>query len=359
MGISGSALMNEWERLENVLDHLPADRPPVICPLHAATTALMKASMAYFPEVQDDPLKMAKLAIAGHDVAGFENVMVPFDETVEASAFGVMTGRKGAQRLPLVLKHKIARAEDVDRLHIPDPRTEGKVPVVLEAVRLLEAEWEPSEEVPIFLGIISPLMLALQLRGDHETLMDMEHDPGLLKSLLNKTTDFLLEYLREAVEAGVDQIVLDDSLSNSHFLSLKHFREFAEPYNNRVADEMRKLDIESILHVCGKVHEQQLERLMEIDVDALSIDEEVPISMAKRMGARRHMVVIGNVSPTKVLLMGKPRDVEEATRKCIDEGVDALAPGCYLEMYTPLENIQAMTATAKRYGLEHASKVRR
>jgi [methyl-Co(III) methylamine-specific corrinoid protein]:coenzyme M methyltransferase len=315
--------------------------------------------MAYFPEVQDDPLKMARLAIAAHDVAGFENVMVPFDETVEISAFGVTTGRMGAQRLPLVLEHKIAHPEDVDRLHIPDPRTEGKVPMVLEAVRLLEAEWESSEEVPIFLGIISPLMLAVQLRGDHEALMDMEHDPGLLKALLSKTTDFLLEYLREAVEAGVDQIVLDDSLSNSDFLTMKHFREFAEPYDDRVANEMRKLDIESILHVCGKVPEQRLERLIDIDVDALSIDEEVSISMAKRLGSRRHMVVMGNVSPTKVLLMGDARKVEEATRRCIDEGVDAVAPGCYLEMYTPLENIQAMTATAKRYGLEHASKVRR
>jgi uroporphyrinogen-III decarboxylase len=84
--------LNEWERIENVLDRLPVDRPPVICPMHAATTALMKAATAYFPEVQDDPIKMARLAIATHDVAGFENVRVPFDETVETSAFGVLTG---------------------------------------------------------------------------------------------------------------------------------------------------------------------------------------------------------------------------------------------------------------------------
>ena len=351
--------MNEYERLNNVLNHLPVDRPPVICPMHAATTALMKAAKAHYPEVQDNPIKMARLAIAAHDIAGFENVTVPFDETVETSAFGVMTGRKGAQRLPMILQHKIAHPGDVDKLHVPDPRTEGKVPVVLEAVRLLEGEWDASEEVPIFLGIISPLMLAVQLRGDHETLLDMENDPSLLKALLNKTTDFILEYLREAVEAGVDQIVLDDPISNSHFLTLKHFREFAEPYEDRVANEMRKFDIESILHVCGKVTEHQLERMIEIDVDALSIDEEVSIPLAKRLSARRHMAIIGNISSTKVLLMGNAGKVEEATRRCIDEGVDAVAPGCNLEMYTPLENLQAMTATAKRYGAERASKVRR
>jgi len=348
--------LNEYERLNNMLNHWQIDRPPVICPMYAATTALMKEAMAYYPEVQDDPVKMARLAIASHDAAGFENVRVPFDESVEISAFGVRTGRKGTQRLPLVLSHVIAKPEDVDRLQVPDPRREGKVPVVIEAIRLLEENWDEVEEVPIFLGITSPFMLALQLRGDHEVLFDMEHDPQLLKALLQKTTDFILAYVREAVEVGVDQIVLDDSLSNSEFLTFPHFQEFVEPYEDRVANEMRKLDVESILHVCGKVSEQQLERMVEVDVDALSIDDEIPISLAKRVGARRHMVVIGNVSPTKTLLMGNTSKVEEETRHCIDEGVDAVAPGCSLETYTPMENLVAMTSTAKRYGAEQASK---
>jgi [methyl-Co(III) methylamine-specific corrinoid protein]:coenzyme M methyltransferase len=351
--------MNEYERLNNLLNHLPIDRPPVICPMHAATTALMKAATAYYPNVQDDPIKMARLAIAAHDVGGFENVRVPFDETVEISAFGVKTGRKGAQHLPLVLQHKVANLADIDKLHVPDPRTDGKVPTVLEAVHLLEEEWDESGEVPIFLGIGSPLMLAVQLRGDHEILLDMEQNPDALRVLLKKSTDFILEYLREAVEAGLDQVVIDDSLSNSDFLTIKNFREFAEPYEDRVANEMRRLGIESILHVCGRVSEQQLDQMIEIDVDALSIDEEVSISMAKRLAARRKMAIIGNISPTKVLLMGSTSKVEEETIRCIDEGVDAVAPGCSLETYTPIENVQAMTLIAKRYGADRSSKVRR
>ena len=345
--------MNEYDRFNSMLNHWSTDRPPVICPMHTATTALMKAADAYYPMVQDDPIKMARLAIAAHDVAGFENTRVPFDESVEVSAFGVITGRKGAQRQPIVLQHIISKSEDVDKLHIPDPRTEGKVPVVLEAVRLLNNE---RMDVPILLGIISPLMLAMQLRGDHEAMLDMTNDPALLKELLNKSTDFILEYVREGVEAGADQIVLDDSISNSDFLTQEQFQTYVEPYEDRVANEMRKMDIESILHVCGNVSEQQLNRMIEIDVDALSIDEAVPITLAKRLAARRHMVVIGNISPTKILLMGKPNVVEEATKRCIDDGVDAVAPGCNLETYTPLDNLLAMTETVKRYGLDRAKK---
>jgi [methyl-Co(III) methylamine-specific corrinoid protein]:coenzyme M methyltransferase len=345
--------LNEYDRINDLLNHDPVDRPPVVCPMHAGTIALMKASNAFYPEVQDNPLKMARLARAANEIAGFENVRVPFDEAVEVSAYGAITGRKGMIRHPLILKHLITKAEDVDLLQVPDPRIDGKVPVVLEAVRLLEGE---RKDVPIFLGIISPLMLAMQLRGDYETMTDMANNPKLLKQLLGKTTDFILEYSREAVEAGADQLVLDDSLSNSDFLTLEQFKTFAEPYEDRVANEMRKMDIESILHICGNVNESHLERMIEIDVDAISIDEAVPITMAKRIGARKHTVVLGNISPTKTLLMGKASQIEQATKRCIDDGVDAVAPGCSLETYTPLENLIAMTATAKSYRAKRSVK---
>lgn len=348
--------MNEYDRFDSVLKHLPIDRPPVVCPMHTATIALMKAADAFYPEVQDNPIKMARLAKAGHDVAGFENVRVPFDESVEVSSFGIITGHKGVVRHPIVLQHLISKPEDVDRLQIPDPRTEGKVPTALEAVRILDEE---KRHVPIFLGIISPLMLAMQLRGDHETMIDMTNEPRSLKQLLEKTTEFILEYTREAVEAGADQLVLDDSLSNSDFLTLDQFKTFAEPYEDRIANEMRKMDIESILHVCGSVSEAQLDRMIDIDVDAISIDEAVPIAVAKRISTRRHMVVLGNISPTQTLLMGKVGQIEEATRRCIDDGTDAVAPGCNLETYTPMENLLAMTSTAKNYGAKHARKVAR
>jgi [methyl-Co(III) methylamine-specific corrinoid protein]:coenzyme M methyltransferase len=345
--------MNEYDRFNNMLNHWPVDRPPVICPMHTATTALMRAANAYYPEVQDDPIKMARLAIAGHDVAGFENIRVPFDESAEVSSFGVITGRKGMVRHPIVLQHIISKPEDIDKLQIPDPRTEGKVPVVLEAVRLLEEE---RRDVPLILGIISPLMLAMHLRGDHEVMYDMVNDPELLKRLLAKTTEFIMAYVREGVEAGVDQILLDDSLSNSDFLTFEQFKQFAEPYEDKVANEMRRVDIESILHVCGNVSDEQLDKMIEIDVDAISIDSEVSITNAKRIAARRHMVILGNISPTRTLLMGRCDAVEEATKRCIDEGVDGVAPGCSLETYTPLDNLIVMTSTAKRYGAEQARK---
>jgi len=346
--------MNERERLEAILDGDPYDRPAVISVMQTAPAALMKEANAYYPEIQDHPEKMARLAMAGHKFLGFESARVPFDESVEASAFGAATGQANIQRHPIILRHLIKGPEDVDRLEIPDPRKAGRTPLVIEAVRILDTE---KKTMPVLIGIISPLMLAMQLRGDNEVMSDMVNDKALLHKLLDRTTTFILDYMKAAFDAGADQLVLDDSLSSGDFLTMEQFREFAEPYEDRVANECRRYDFESILHVCGDSR-SQMERMLEVDTDGISIDQDVSVAWVKRLAKskNRKIAVIGNLCPTRTLLMGDRQLVIEMTKKCIDEGVDAVAPRCSLEMYTPLDNILGMTQTAKSYGLQRAQR---
>ncbi len=339
--------MNEWQRLNAMLKGEYVDRPPCICPMHTATTALMKAAGAYYPQVQDDPHKMARLAEVAYTEAGIENVRIPFDESVEVSAFGATTANKGAARHPLVLQRMVRSTEEIDSLHVPDPLTSGRTNVVLKTAWVLDNE---RKTVPVLLGMTSPLMLALQLRGDHELMMDMLEDPSLVEALLEKTTEFLIDYTRKAADAGVDMIVIDDSLSSGDFLTYEQFDRFSEPFEDRIAIEAREMDIESILHICGNLSVQQLERMVEVDANAISIDQDVPIAEAKRIAGRRDMKVIGSLCPTRTLLMGDVALVEAVTKKCLWEGVDAVAPGCSLELFTPTVNLRMMVETTKRHG---------
>jgi MtaA/CmuA family methyltransferase len=190
----------------------------------------------------------------------------------------------------------------------------------------------------------------MHLRGDHELMMDMVDDPGLVTSLLERTTQFLLEYSRQGADHGVDMIVIDDSLASGDFLTDQQFMVFAEPYDDRIANEIRKNDIESILHVCGHLTNMQLERMVEVDANAISIDQDVSVPEVKRIASRRKMKVIGSLCPTRTLLMGDVGLVVEVTKRCLGEGVDAVAPGCNLELYTPTENLKAMVEATKRHG---------
>ncbi|MHC1709560.1 MAG: uroporphyrinogen decarboxylase family protein [Methanomassiliicoccales archaeon] len=339
--------MNENQRFEALINHQPVDRAPVICTMHSATSDLMRSADAFFPYVQDDPVKMARLAKAGHDVAGFENVRVPFDESVEVSAFNVHTGMKGLQRTPMVLESLVNDLDDLERLQVPDPMSSGKVPAVLKAVEILQNKMG---EVPIFLGIITPWTLATQLRGETVCLLDMVSENKLLEGLLEKSTDFILEYVKEASKRGVDQIVLEEPMANENVMDMEMFRRFVEPYEDMIANRMRAEGIESMLQIAGEFSEEQLERMVEVDVDALCIDECVDIPLAKRICSAKGILVFGNLCTTSVLLNGDRKLVQRSVRRCLSDGADAVAPGSNLELHTPTDNLVAMTTAVKRSG---------
>ncbi|MHC1680554.1 MAG: uroporphyrinogen decarboxylase family protein [Methanomassiliicoccales archaeon] len=339
--------MNENQRFEALINRQPVDRAPVICTMHSATSDLMRSADAFFPYVQDDPVKMARLAKAGHDVAGFENVRVPFDESVEVSAFNVHTGMKGLQRTPMVLESLVNDLNDLDKLQVPDPRSSGKVPGVLKAVEILQNKMR---DVPIFLGIITPWTLATELRGETVCLLDMVNENRLLEGLLERSTEFILEYVKEASKHGVDQIVLEEPMANENVMDLDMFRKFVEPYEDIIANKMRAEGIESMLQIAGAFSEEQLERIVEVDVDALCVDECVEISMAKKICGTKGMLVFGNLCTTSVLLNGDRRMIQRSVKKCLSDGTDAVAPGSSLELHTPTDNLVAMTAFAKRSG---------
>jgi len=307
----------------------------------------MRSADAFFPYMQDDPVKMAKLARAGHDIAGFENARVPFDESVEVSAFNVHTGMKGLQRTPLVLESLVNDLEDLEKLHVPEPGTSGKVPVVLQAVEALQ---ERMRDAPIFLGIVTPWTLATQLRGETVCLLDMYSEERLLDGLLEKTSEFIIEYVREAGKRGVDQIVLEEPLANEDVMDLDRFRRFVEPYEDRVADNIRTESIESMLQISGAMSEEHLRRIVEIDVDALCVDESIDTPLAKSICHEKGILVFGNVCTTAVLLSGDRKAVQKSARMCLAQGVDAVAPGGSLELHTPTDNLRAFTSAVKTRG---------
>jgi MtaA/CmuA family methyltransferase len=339
--------MNERDRLENILDGNPVDRPACICPMNVVTGVLMNETGISYPEYHYDADKMCRLAKAGNTLAGFESVRIPLDESTELSAFGVEIAPGKIGTHPIILRQKVRSLDAMERLEVPDAKSAGRMPITLQAVKELQ-DWRT--DLPILLGIVSPLMLAIQLRGDHNILFDMHHHPDLLKRFLNTLTEFDLDYLKLAFENGADHIVIDDGLSGGDFLDEGQFRTYAVPYEDMIANECRKYDFETILHVCGD-SKDQIPRMLEVNADGISVDHDVSVASTRRLvnESKRRTAIIGNLCPSRTLLLGGREKVVEMTKRAIDEGVDAVAPGCNLEMLTPLENIRAMVSTTKSY----------
>ncbi|MDW5564261.1 MAG: MtaA/CmuA family methyltransferase [Methanomassiliicoccus sp.] len=332
--------MDERERLLSVLAREPVDRVPVVSPTQTGTVDLMKASGAFWPQANADPRLMFELALAAHTVAGLEGCRVPFDAAVDASAFGAVTSHETDRRQPAITGRPVTSRDLADIVSIPDPRRNGRAPVVLEAVSLLRKRLGLVS--PVLCGVISSFTLACQLRGEESALMDLMLDPGYLKVVLDKAFRWNVEYAQEAVSAGADVVVLVDATASGDLLGPDQYEEFAQPYTKRLVQVVRDAGAKSILHICGNTAEN-LQLMKSTGADGISVDQGMDMRSVKRLLGGK-VAAVGNVSPTDTLLFRSPEYVVEACKECIEAGTDILAPGCGFAPETPLANMKAMAS---------------
>ncbi len=120
------------------------DRPPAAVPTQNAIVEIMEKSGYTWPAAQKRAREMAGLAWACHEIGGIESVRVPFDINVEAEAMGCET-RFGDDNSTPPLSAPKTKAE-YETIRIPNPRKDGRMPEVLEAITLLKEK--TGDEVP-------------------------------------------------------------------------------------------------------------------------------------------------------------------------------------------------------------------
>jgi len=330
------------ERLYRALRKQPVDRMPSACFTQTGTIEQMEACGAHWPEAHEDAEKMATLAEAGHTVIGFEAVRVPFDITAEAELFGCGIKAGDNKQQPSVIKHSVKNLEDLDKIR-DYSLGEGRVSKVLEAVKILSEKY--GKELPIIGSMIGPFSLAQHINGDAWFGNLFTGEP-IVAELLDFCADFNVAYAKAMVENGADTLAIIDPTASYELIGGEFYEKFALPYQKRLVDAMKELDIASVLHICGNTT-NGLSIMEKTGVEGISVDQRVDIATAK--GNVENALIIGNLDPVAALWNGTPETVAEESRKILDAGVGLLAPGCGIVSMTPTANLQKMVECTINY----------
>jgi [methyl-Co(III) methylamine-specific corrinoid protein]:coenzyme M methyltransferase len=330
------------ERLYRALRKQPVDRMPAVCFTQTATVEQMEASGAYWPEAHADATKMATLAEAGHTVIGFEAVRVPFDITAEAELFGCGIKAGDLKQQPSVIKHVVKNLEDLDKLRDYN-LNEGRIGQVLEAVKILSEKY--GKELPVIGSMIGPFSLAQHLNGD-AWFGNLFTGEEVVPALLDFCSDFNVAYAKAMVENGADTIAIIDPTASYELIGGEFYEKYALPYQKKIVDAMKELDVATVLHICGNTT-KGLSIMEKTGVEGISVDQRVDIATAK--SNVENTLIIGNLDPVAVLWNGTPEDVAAASKKVLDAGVGLLSPGCGIVSMTPTANLQKMVECAKNY----------
>ncbi|MEM3583791.1 MAG: uroporphyrinogen decarboxylase family protein [Nitrososphaerales archaeon] len=350
--------MSPYERMITILDwhKEKIDRLPATNVITTYTIEGMEIFDAYWPDAHKDPVKMAKLGAALHELAGLENVEIPFELTLEAEALGIkLEFFEGKIKWPSVKEYWVKK---VDQLDIPrkaeEMRQRGRVPVVCKALQILRERYYG--KVPIIANIDYPFQAIGGYIVDTSTWYKyMRTEPEEAHRFMSTLVPLFDEIACAYLDSGADVVTIREEASSLANIHPKTFREFVMPYLKKSIEKI-KTHGHVILHTCGECWSPSVENvsnLIACGADAFTVEEATPMIEVRRI-ANKVMgpwyPIGGNLSAFKVLHEGPIEKIRDRVKRVIDAGCDMPMAGCDIWLETPTRHIKAFVEAVIEFG---------
>lgn len=268
------------------------------------------------------------------------------DLSVEAECFGA-TVVVSDDEVPTVKGRIINDMDEAEALQIPAVGS-GRTGLYIDAIKKAT---EIISDRPVLAGMIGPYSLAARLFDVSEIMMDCYDDPDMVHTVLQKVTDFLINYAKAYKAAGANGIVMAEPVAG--LLSPALEEEFSSPYVKKIADSVQDDNFILIYHNCGDNVPRMLESIMTTGCAAYHFGNAVDMEKDIIPNVSADTVVMGNIDPAGTLRMGTPGKVREETLallgRCSKYPNFVLSSGCDIPPMTPWDNIDAFFAASDEF----------
>lgn len=330
------------DRFLNTLKGKSVEKAPALSVTQTGTIELMKISGASWPEAHFNAEKMADLALSAHTFAGLEAVRYPFCLTVLSEAMGCRINKGKYNIQPSPVSHPFAK--EPEKLELSQNLTEkGRIPLIADVTSILRKK--VGEEVPLIAGMEGPASLASRLIGTYNFLTWILRKPEILKGCLEVTGAVCSNYTEVLYEAGADAVCIVDGIAGPDMVDPKDFDILMRPEYEKYCRAVKGM---KLIHICGN-STPILKILSECGFDGISIEEKVTDLKAAKKLVSKETSLIGNLSSSKLMLTGTCEEIKIEAKKCLEEGIDILAPGCGVAPKTSIRNIRALVEARDEY----------
>jgi uroporphyrinogen decarboxylase len=333
--------MKPRDRILAVLDGEEPDRVPILPVVdgyHAPKVLRVQNWECFL-----DKRKMLDALLAALRFYGYDGVIGELALGRDPTVLGCKTEIKGRD-VPLIVEPLIKEPRDIDLVEVPDPWSEGKMAVIEGLINRVGEEH-------FVLGVLrAPFETACILRGYMNFLGDIYERPGFVLKLIKASGEITSEMGKAMIEAGVDALVLRDSLASSSVISPEHYSKFAFPHEKKAIREFKEVPV--ILHICRDAL-PIIQRMAETGARILEVDSPVDLKAARELVGDK-VVLKGNIDSVEVLERGTEEDVRTAVRGCMEAAKEGrgyiLSSGDSIPRNAPPENVVAMVKAGIRYG---------
>jgi len=333
------------ERVRAALRGEPPDSVPIVPILHTMSTRLLGMPIGRYAS---DARTMADCVLAAYRRFGYDGIQLSLGVAAEAEALGAPTAQPD-DGLPVITGPLLNTPADLARLPRPDVTRAGRLPLFAEAVsRVVEAA---GREAWVVATIRGPLLMATQLRGVEQALVDLLERPDWCCELLDVTTQVAIDFGCHLVSTGCHAIAIGEATCSPDFISPTMYRRFVRARHEQLVAALHNAGVTTtIMHICGRAL-PLVGDVASTGCDVMDVDSQVNIDDALQQAGDR-LVLRGNIDPANVLRYGDPADVEAAVSAVLAEVARhprfILGSGCDVPPDTPPENIDALVRAGRR-----------
>ena len=337
--------MTSRERVLAALNGQPVDRTPVANPTNVASVDLMDLVDAPFPDACRDPELAARLAATGYTELGFDSVMPYFTIIQESSALGCDMQWEDKDNWPTVRMQKPIWKDSRD-VHIPSGFLEHPDNITItKSIEILRREL--GNDVAIIGKTMGPWTLAYHVFGVEPFLLMTVDDPDEVMRILHKLKEISVLFGEAQIAAGVDALTFPDHATGD-LVSGEYDKRFLQDIHTEMVEA---LPVPLILHICGNT----LDRMPYIaetgmaffHFDSKNDPQEAMDAVDGKIG------LVGNINNPTTLYARGPAEVREEVFKCLDAGVQMIAPECAIPLATKLENLIAIPEAVREWHETH------
>ncbi len=346
------AELNPKERVARLLRREAIDTMPCFSGMGMVTIQAIKEMGIRFAQIHTSAENLAGSAIKSAELFGFDSVVIPYDmgTVAEALGRGISLYDHSEDILYPTVPEKWG---DLDQVEVPDNYlTNARMPMVDEAFGILKARSNGKYAVGAW--VLGPFTFAGQVIELDLLLKGVKKDKERVEAFLTKMTDLTIEVAKHYQSLGVDYINVREMGSGTDLLSPRMWKTLIKPNLDRI---FKALESPKILHICGST-DMIIEMMNECGADVVSVDQKNNVAESrKKLG--NDVLLLGNFDPYGTLCQMDASEVEAVIKKCIDDGVDAVWPGCDLWPDVKEDNVKAYVRTVKEYGKKASPAVGR
>jgi len=255
--------------------------------------------------------------------------------------------------IPYVAQPAFPTAQAIARAHLPDLRSQGRMPGVLRSYQIVAQAL--GEEVAIAANVEGPVTKAGLLRGLDSLLSDMVRDPAAARAAIDFAVALACEHVRAVLDAGAHFVFVAAASDGPGIIRPEQYLEYTIPGLAEILAAARERGAPVVFHPHGPFTQERfwplVEAAIETGIAGFQFGENNDLAIAKQRWGRR-ICILGGVDIPEVLLPGPPERIRGATKSAIAHagkgGGYVLMPSCSIHRGFPIDHLTAMIETARQ-----------